>query len=70
MTKGSDAIAALLTDAKERQAQVAREVDAAERTLAKRRKKLQEVSAEVASLETDLSALRRRGNLSIVKDSG
>jgi hypothetical protein len=66
MSKGSEAIAAMLKDAKARQAAIADTVRAAERTLVKRRAKLAEVDAEVRSLEADLAALTRHGNLRVV----
>jgi hypothetical protein len=66
VSKGSEAIAAMLKDAKARQAAIADTVRAAERTLVKRRAKLAEVDAEVRSLEADLAALTRHGNLRVV----
>ena len=69
MSKGSDAISAMLKDAKARQTAIADTVRAAERTLVKRRAKLTEVDAEVRSLEADLAALTRHGNLRLVRES-
>ena len=68
MSKGSDAVEALLRDAKARQAEIADAVAAAERTLVKRRAKLDEVSAEVRELEADLNALRRPPLSLVVSD--
>jgi hypothetical protein len=56
----------MLKDAKARQASIADTVRAAERTLVKRRAALAEVDAEVRSLEADLAALTRHGNLRVV----
>ena len=66
MSKGSDAVKALLDDAKRQQRKIADGVAAAERTLVKRRAKLAEIDAEVRSLEADLAAITRRGNLTVV----
>lgn len=59
MSKGSDAVAALLKDAKARHAVIADGVRAAEKTLVKRRGLLAVIDAEVRELEADLNALRR-----------
>jgi len=59
MSKGSDAVAALLKDAKSRQSAIYETVRAAEKTLVKRRALLDVVNAEVRELEADLQALQR-----------